>query len=50
MKKNIFYIELFMNENYNKDKYIIALNVKYDIMEEEINFLKEKNYKKKLNI
>ena len=50
MKKNILYIELLMNENYNKDKYIIALNVKYDIMEEEINFLKERIFQEKLNI
>ena len=50
MKKNIFYIELLMNENYNKNKYIISLNVKYDIMEEEINFLKERIFQVKLNI
>ena len=50
MKKNIFYIELLMNENYNKDKYFIALNEKYDIMKEEINFLKERIFKEKINI
>ena len=43
-------IELLMNENYNKDKYIIALNEKYEIIKEEINFLKERIFQEKINI
>ena len=43
-------IELLINENYNKDKYIITLNEKYEIIKEEINFLRERIFQEKINI
>ena len=43
-------IELLMNDNYNKEKYIIVLSEKYEIMKEEINFLKERIFQEKINI
>ena len=43
-------IEILLNENYNKDKYIITQEEKYEIMKEEINFLKERIIQEKINI
>ena len=43
-------IEFLMNENYNKDKYIIALGEKYEIIKEEIHFLKERIFQEKMNL
>ena len=43
-------IEILLNENYNKDKYIITQEEKYEIMKEEINFLKERMIQEKINI
>ena len=43
-------IEFLINENYNKEKYILALGEKYEIIKEEINFLKERIFQEKLNI
>ena len=43
-------IELLLNENYNKDKYMITQEEKYEIMKEEINFLKERIIQEKINI
>ena len=43
-------IELLLNENYNKEKYSITLNQKYDISKEEIYFLKQRIFQEKINI
>ena len=43
-------IEFLMNENFNKDKYIITLGEKYEIIKEEIHFLKERIFQEKINI
>ena len=43
-------IEFLINENYNKEKYIIALGEKYEIIKEEIQFLKERIFQEKINI
>ena len=43
-------IEVLMNDNYSKEKYIIVLSEKYEIMKEEINFLKERIVQEKINI
>ena len=43
-------IEFLMNENFNKDKYIITLGEKYEIIKEEIQFLKERIFQEKINI
>ena len=43
-------IEQLMNDNYIKDKYIITLGEKYDIIKDEINFLKERIFQEKINI
>ena len=42
--------ESLINDNYNKDKYIIALEEKYEISKEEIHFLKERIFQEKINI
>ena len=43
-------IDFLMNENFNKDKYIITLGEKYEIIKEEIHFLKERIFQEKINI
>ena len=43
-------IELLLNDNHNKDKYIIAQGEKYEIMKEEIQFIKERIFLEKKNI
>ena len=43
-------IELLLNDNFNKDKYIIAQGEKYEIMKEEIKFIKERIFLEKKNI
>ena len=43
-------IDFLMNENFNKDKYIITLGEKYEIIKEEIHFLKERIFQVKINI
>ena len=43
-------IELLLNENYNKEKYSITLNQKYEISKEEIYFLKQRIFEEKINI
>ena len=42
--------ESLMNENYNKNKYILALGEKYEIIKEEVFFLKERIFQEKMNI
>ena len=43
-------IELLLNENYNKEKYSLTLNQKYEISKEEIYFLKQRIFQEKINI
>ena len=43
-------IELLLNENYNKEKYSLTLNQKYEISKEEICFLKQRIFQEKINI
>ena len=43
-------IDFLMNENFNKDKYIITLGEKYEIIKEEIHFLRERIFQEKINI
>ena len=43
-------IDFLINENFNKDKYIITLGEKYEIIKEEIHFLKERIFQEKINI
>ena len=43
-------IESLINDNYNKDKYIITLGEKYEIIKEEIHLLKERIFQEKINI
>ena len=43
-------IEKLLKENYRKEKYNIALDEKYEIAKEEINFLKERIFQEKLNV
>ena len=49
-KKYYDKIELLLNENYNKEKYSISLNQKYEISKEEIYFLKQRIFQEKLNV
>ena len=49
-KKYYNRIEFLLNENYNKQKYSIALNQKYEISKEEIYFLKARIFQEKINI
>ena len=43
-------IGVLLSENYNKEKYSITLNEKYEIIKEEIYFLKQRIFQEKLNI
>ena len=43
-------VEFLLNENYNKQKYSLALNQKYEISKEEIYFLKARIFQEKINI
>ena len=49
-KKYYNKIEILLKENYNKEKYLIIINQKYDISKEQIYFLKERIFQEKLNI
>jgi len=49
-KKYYNKIEALLNENYNKDKYSLALNQKFEISQEEIQFLKDRIFQEKTNI
>ena len=49
-KKYYNKIESLLNENYNKDKYSLALNQKFEISQEEIQFLKDRIFQEKTNI
>ena len=50
VKKYYNKIDILLKENYNKEKYLIILNQKYDISKEQIYFLKERIFQEKLNI
>ena len=41
---------MLLSENHNKEKYSITLNEKYEIIKEEIYFLKQRIFQEKLNI
>ena len=43
-------IELLLNDIHNKNKYIIAQEQKYEIMKEEVHFIKERVFLEKKNI
>ena len=43
-------IELLLNDIHNKNKYIIAQSEKYEIMKEEVHFIKERVFLEKKNI
>lgn len=43
-------IGVLLSENYNKEKYSITLSEKYEIIKEEIYFLKQRIFQEKLNI
>ena len=49
-KKYFDKIEILLKDNYNKEKYNITLNEKYEISNEETYFLKERIIQEKLNI
>ena len=49
-KKYYNKIGALLNENYNKDKYSLALNQKFEISQEEIQFLKDRIFQEKTNI
>ena len=49
-KKYYNKIEALLNENYNKDKYSLALNQKCEISQEEIQFLKDRIFQEKTNL
>ena len=49
-KKYYNKIEILLKENYNKEKYLIIINQKYDISKEQIYCLKERIFQEKLNI
>lgn len=43
-------IDVLLSENHNKEKYSITLNEKYEIIKEEIYFLKQRIFQEKLNV
>lgn len=49
-KKYYNKVEVLLNENYNKDKYSLALNQKCEISQEEIQFLKDRIFQEKTNL
>ena len=49
-KKYYNKIDILLKENYNKEKFSITLNQKYEISKEEIYFLKSRIFQEKSNI
>ena len=49
-KKYYNKIDLLLNDNYNKEKYSLVLNTKFEICQIEIHFLKDRVFQEKINV